>query len=879
MFTPITTEQKIAESYAPGVKVTAYKKESDLIPITIFPPVGMEGINDAEVIPAPPRMVLQPFQREGVLAMARRGNALLADEQGLGKTAQVISLINYKKPKKVLIVCPKTLIFNWESELISWLANSEAKIVMHAAFPAKILTRTEIDEDMDRFNFGTKAYSYKMDKFNRASKDRVKCDDNHPKFDVLIVQDSTFQSPKTIGNLMSLIKATKFDFIAIDEVHRFKSPSAKRTITLFGDTHVDPETGEYTNRGCIRGIKTKIFMSGTPIVNAKLSEIYHMLAMLSPRAFGSKETFVERFQTTASRGSPTETKNEEMLAIQLRESVMIRRLARDVLSLPHMIRDIVELADTPVIVKARALLEEAILKLMKEKSGSSSSVFDIPDIEALILEATNNVSESIMEEYEAKTQSILDAVSEDSDLTEDEIGAIADSAESEADRTMRLQATGNQKLAFEVMSIARKLLGEAKGMACPPAIYQYLKNLNARGLWGTSTTPNKAVIFFHHRYNMKVLRDGIIDVFNKEYARALLPHNEAQYNRLKLSEKNFVGIMGGMPDIARQDAVERFQKDPEIKFFLGNISTASVGITLTAANVVMFVEQDWTPAAMQQAACRIYRIGQKARTVHSAVFVVGKSIDSNIARNLVFKMDFQKRILDIPPDQSLIARYKRDFQNISDPSWKYSGEVRTALDTILKRFKIAIEAWGPWSASGKDDRFAPPEASRPLFTQTIRDRLNDYFNEGTKYVFDEHGSWKSVECNGSHAKYTSKFDESFVTDFIPVLWAARGWISEALTLGSRGRNRKEQIIPAQALNILPVPPELKLGSSSNVAFAPLGPSEGLSGGKLSFLRTLWSASGAGLKEASKRNRRAAIDVAEEAAEKELAEITRGDKAS
>lgn len=75
---------------------------------------------------------LRPYQLRGVeqLAsiLAKRHAALLADEPGLGKTIQVIELINRLRVDSVLIVCPASLRLNWEKELTRWLVNTSQHI-------------------------------------------------------------------------------------------------------------------------------------------------------------------------------------------------------------------------------------------------------------------------------------------------------------------------------------------------------------------------------------------------------------------------------------------------------------------------------------------------------------------------------------------------------------------------------------------------------------------------------------------------------------------------------------------------------------------------------------------------------------------------------
>ncbi len=76
-------------------------------------------------------------------------------------------------------------------------------------------------------------------------------------------------------------------------------------------------------------------------------------------------------------------------------------------------------------------------------------------------------------------------------------------------------------------------------------------------------------------------------------------------------KKNSVTLDGRMSKDKRQDSVDRFQNDDKIKIFIGNIKAAGVGITLTAAEVVIMNDLSFVPADHSQGEDRAYRYGQK----------------------------------------------------------------------------------------------------------------------------------------------------------------------------------------------------------------------------------------------------------------------------
>lgn len=78
--------------------------------------------------------------------------------------------------------------------------------------------------------------------------------------------------------------------------------------------------------------------------------------------------------------------------------------------------------------------------------------------------------------------------------------------------------------------------------------------------------------------------------------------------------KTCVVIDGSTSERDRKSAVYRFQEDSDIRVFIGNIKAAGVGLTLTAASTVVFVEVSWTPGEQVQGEDRCVLAGQKVLT-------------------------------------------------------------------------------------------------------------------------------------------------------------------------------------------------------------------------------------------------------------------------
>ncbi len=107
-----------------------------------------------------------------------------------------------------------------------------------------------------------------------------------------------------------------------------------------------------------------------------------------------------------------------------------------------------------------------------------------------------------------------------------------------------------------------------------------------------------------------------------------------------------VKIDGGVGNAQRQEAVEAFQNNSEIRLFIGNIKAAGVGLTLTAASTMAVVEYPWTPGELQQAEDRIHRIGQKDSKVMIYNLVAYNTVEMDIIKLIEAKRKVLNAVLD-----------------------------------------------------------------------------------------------------------------------------------------------------------------------------------------------------------------------------------------
>ncbi len=104
-----------------------------------------------------------------------------------------------------------------------------------------------------------------------------------------------------------------------------------------------------------------------------------------------------------------------------------------------------------------------------------------------------------------------------------------------------------------------------------------------------------------------------------------------------------VTLTGDTKMDARQVAVDRFQADPKIRVFIGNMQAAGVGITLTAGDHVVFNDLDWVPANHWQAEDRIHRIGRTS-TAFVTYLYAPDTLDGFVANLLEQKAAMVARV-------------------------------------------------------------------------------------------------------------------------------------------------------------------------------------------------------------------------------------------
>ncbi|KAF2001692.1 hypothetical protein P154DRAFT_158003 [Amniculicola lignicola CBS 123094] len=113
----------------------------------------------------------------------------------------------------------------------------------------------------------------------------------------------------------------------------------------------------------------------------------------------------------------------------------------------------------------------------------------------------------------------------------------------------------------------------------------------------------------------------------------------------QLPSVQFMRLDGSVDASKRQDIVNKFNSDPSYDVLLLTTSVGGLGLNLTGADTVIFVEHDWNPQKDIQAMDRAHRIGQK-KVVNVYRIVTRGTLEEKILSLQRFKIDVASTVVN-----------------------------------------------------------------------------------------------------------------------------------------------------------------------------------------------------------------------------------------
>lgn len=142
--------------------------------------------------------------------------------------------------------------------------------------------------------------------------------------------------------------------------------------------------------------------------------------------------------------------------------------------------------------------------------------------------------------------------------------------------------------------------------------------------------------------------DAVMEVIESTNQQVVVFSQFAQMVNLLAKRLEKKGItcgkfIGDTPADERAKIITDFQEG-KIQVFAGTISAGGVGITLTAASTVIFIDRSWSNALNLQAEDRLHRIGQKS-SVQVVDIIANETIDSKRIKVIQQKWSWIKRLI------------------------------------------------------------------------------------------------------------------------------------------------------------------------------------------------------------------------------------------
>eukprot|EP00537_Pseudo-nitzschia_pungens_P013156 CAMPEP_0172388114 /NCGR_PEP_ID=MMETSP1061-20121228/5279_1 /TAXON_ID=37318 /ORGANISM="Pseudo-nitzschia pungens, Strain cf. pungens" /LENGTH=440 /DNA_ID=CAMNT_0013117929 /DNA_START=1 /DNA_END=1323 /DNA_ORIENTATION=- len=156
----------------------------------------------------------------------------------------------------------------------------------------------------------------------------------------------------------------------------------------------------------------------------------------------------------------------------------------------------------------------------------------------------------------------------------------------------------------------------------------------------------------------------------------------------------FLRLDGKVPISKRAAIVDKFNHDESYKLLLLTTRVGGLGLNLTGADTVIFLEHDWNPHSDLQAMDRAHRIGQK-RTVHVYQLVTMNSVEEKTMLLQERKLAMSKAIVNtdnssmysMGTDRLLDIFQFRGESSSSAKSSRVASSLENTLDNLVERYE------------------------------------------------------------------------------------------------------------------------------------------------------------------------------------------------
>ncbi|KAJ6258416.1 hypothetical protein Dda_6456 [Drechslerella dactyloides] len=346
----------------------------------------------------------------------------------------------------------------------------------------------------------------------------------------------------------------------------------------------------------------RLILSGTPIQNNVL-ELWSLFDFLMPGFLGTEKVFMDRFAKPIanSRNSKSSSKEQEAGALA------IEALHKQVL--PFVLRRLKEevLDDLPPKIIQNYYCELSELQKQLYQEFSKKQGKDLPSSAGGGKEAKQHIFQAL--QYMRKLCNSPALV-----LNEKHPKYAVVQKQLAQDNTSIRDAVHAPKLAA-----LRDLLLDCGIGATASAKDDDL------AVASNAISQHRALIFCQLK--------EMLDIVESDVLKKLLP------------TVSYLRMDGATDPRYRQDMVTKFNSDPSIDVLLLTTHVGGLGLNLTGADTVIFVEHDWNPQKDMQAMDRAHRIGQK-KVVNVYRLITRGTLEEKIMNLQRFKLDVASTVVN-----------------------------------------------------------------------------------------------------------------------------------------------------------------------------------------------------------------------------------------
>ncbi|KAL5513905.1 hypothetical protein ACEPAG_2666 [Sanghuangporus baumii] len=599
---------------------------------------------------------LKDYQLEGVAWMAslwENGiSGILADEMGLGKTIQTISFCAFLRERTgtpFLIVCPLSVLHNWVDEYNKFAP--QIPVVMYHGSP-------EHRADLRRNEL--------------SSLNDEEADEKPP------VVVTTYEI--IIRDRKYLEKYT-WSFIAVDEGHRLKNMNCK----------LMQEIKKYKAGG-------RMVLTGTPLHN-NLAELWSLLNFVLPDIFQDLDTFQQWFNIPTLSSQLTSEQTTKLITTlhSVLKPFLLRRLKVDVeYNLPPK-KEYVLYA--PLTEKQKAVYEAVINKGLRKFLIDNKQQMTEEEIEAerarKALERERMLSEGRKLRHRGVKRNY------DVDGSDREYFKKLENGEFDQMPGFVRPKTEDTALELGKQFHHRKAVKHVNNLHLQNAVMQLRKVCSHPFLfdWPIDLKTGEEVIneeLVNASGKMLVLDRLLTELFKRGHKVLLFSQFTTMLDIIEAWAIEFKGwnlcrIDGSYGPDERREEMRRFQEGGAHRdaphLFLLSTRAGGLGINLTAADTVIFYDQDWNPQMDMQAQDRCHRIGQTKPVLIFRV-VTAHTIEDTIMRRATEKRKLEALVIakgKFKVPGSLVTKNTRDKDSLAEIAaslLKLEGE---KIDVVLDR--------------------------------------------------------------------------------------------------------------------------------------------------------------------------------------------------